>query len=189
MVAAVIPVVEAAVVVIPAAEGAGAVTPVAEGAAAVTPAADMRAHGGLRVLRDRRNPNKARVAMPARAAGQGEAIYLALGDSIPFGLNVNLLPTNPSQPLPTPGEFIGYPEIIGQVEPWLQVLNAACPGETSGSFYIAGAADYGCHSNGPQGQPPFKMWIGLHVSYPGTTQLQYAVQELHDFPERTGPTP
>jgi lysophospholipase L1-like esterase len=56
-------------------------------------------------------------------------------------------------------------------------VNAACPGETSSSFMTPGAPDYGCHSLGPQGQPPFKTWAGLHTDYPGT-QLEFAVSEL-----------
>jgi len=32
-------------------------------------------------------------------------------------------------------------------------------------------------AQGPQGQPPFKGWVGLHTNYPGT-QLEFAVSAL-----------
>jgi lysophospholipase L1-like esterase len=107
--------------------------------------------------------------------------YLALGDSVAFGLDVRLLT---SVPPPKPSQFAGYPEIIGQVAqlPAANLIDAACPGETSASF-IAPVTDltppdYGCNSVGPQGQPPFKGWIGLHAQYPGITQLQFATSQL-----------
>src|ERR1019366_3867907 len=56
--------------------------------------------------------------------------YLALGDSIAFGYD-------PTVVNPTPDKFTGYPEIVAQLEHLLQSkkeVNAACPGETSGSF-------------------------------------------------------
>ncbi|HWB85465.1 MAG TPA: GDSL-type esterase/lipase family protein [Bryobacteraceae bacterium] len=103
--------------------------------------------------------------------------YLALGDSVAFGLDITLL--IPNQPPPPPSAFTGYPEIIAATEHLSpgQEINAACPGETSGSFIKSGVPDYGCNSNGPQGQPPFKTSIGLHTNYPGT-QLDFAVSVL-----------
>src|SRR5579872_6552275 len=97
------------------------------------------------------------------AANESNYTYLALGDSIAYGLNVLLLPPPPftQTPLPTPSQFVGYPEFIGDLLNMTQSgkeVNASCPGETSGSFYVPGAPDYGCHDNGPQGQPPFKTW-------------------------------
>lgn len=101
--------------------------------------------------------------------------YLALGDSVAFGLNPTLL----VPPLPPPSVFVGYPEVIASDEHLLtskKEVNASCPGETSDSFVTPGARDFGCHSAGPQGQPPFKM-LGLHTDYTGT-QLQFAVDQL-----------
>src|SRR5579872_2960162 len=116
------------------------------------------------------------------AANESNYTYLALGDSIAYGLNVLLLPPSPftQKPLPTPYEFVGYPEVISDQLHLAQSkkeVDASCPGETSGSFYVHGAPDYGCHDKGPQGQPPFKTWIGLHTSYPGT-QLDFGVSQL-----------
>jgi lysophospholipase L1-like esterase len=111
------------------------------------------------------------------AANEKNYTYLALGDSVAFGLDVRLLV---NQPLPLPTAFIGYPEIVAQAFQPLSAkkhVNAACPGETAASFMTAGASDLGCHDLGPQGQPPFKTWIGLHTGYPGT-QLEFAVSQL-----------
>jgi lysophospholipase L1-like esterase len=110
------------------------------------------------------------------AANEKNATYLALGDSVAFGLNPTLL----VPPLPPPSVFIGYPEIVAQAFNPLSAkkeLNASCPGETSDSFFKPGVPDYGCHSPGPQGQPPFKTFIGLHTDYSGT-QLEFALSEL-----------
>jgi lysophospholipase L1-like esterase len=116
------------------------------------------------------------------AGNESNDTYLALGDSIAYGLNILLLPPPPftQTPLPTPSQFTGYPEVIANRLHLVnsgKEMNTSCPGESSGSFYIAGAPDYGCHDNGPQGQPPFKTWIGLHTNYPGT-QLDFAVSQL-----------
>jgi len=110
-------------------------------------------------------------------AGKEKPSYLALGDSISFGLNPTLLPTMPGQPLPTPSQFIGYPEVIGSVDSRFNPeVNASCPGETSSSF-LYGPPDNGCNGQGPTGQGPFKPVIGLHTDYSGT-QVAFAVSEL-----------
>jgi lysophospholipase L1-like esterase len=115
------------------------------------------------------------------AANQTDYTYLALGDSVAFGFNPLLFPPfAPIQPLPTPAQFTGYPEIVAQVENMLQSkkeVNAACPGETSGSFINTMAPDNGCNGLGPQGQPPFKTSIGLHTNYTGS-QLDFALSQL-----------
>jgi lysophospholipase L1-like esterase len=120
----------------------------------------------------------AMLATPMLGGNQTNYTYLALGDSIPYGYDPTLF--SPSLPTPTPAQFTGYPEVVAQVEHLLQSkkeVNAACPGETSGSFWIAGAPDNGCNGPGPQGQPPFKTSIGLHTNYTGT-QLGFAVSQL-----------
>jgi lysophospholipase L1-like esterase len=112
------------------------------------------------------------------AANQDNATYLALGDSVAFGLNPLLL-VSLTQPPPA-SKFIGYPEIVAAVvQPFAakSQLNAACPGETSGSFISGAPPHFGCYSTGPQGQPAYKTWAGLHTSY-STSQLQFAVTEL-----------
>src|SRR6185312_17537180 len=60
--------------------------------------------------------------------------YLALGDSVAYGLDVRLLTNTPP---PAPSAFTGYPEVVSAFEHLLtssKEVNASCPGETSGSF-------------------------------------------------------
>jgi hypothetical protein len=85
------------------------------------------------------------------AANESNYTYLALGDSVAFGLNPTLLTATP----PPASIFVGYPEVIAYVQHLYQPgkeVNASCPGETSGSFMFGAAVtDYGCNSSGPQG--------------------------------------
>src|SRR5216684_4227401 len=64
--------------------------------------------------------------------------YLALGDSVSFGFI-----TNAGFEYVNPENFIGFPDYVGQALK-LQTRNAACPGETSGSFLSSTAPDDGC---------------------------------------------
>jgi lysophospholipase L1-like esterase len=102
--------------------------------------------------------------------------YLALGDSIAFGFNPTLFPPfKPPMPVPTPNQFVGYPDSVADTLHLLQSkkeVNAACPGETSGSFLNGNTPDNGC--NGAHG---FKATIGLHTNYDGS-QESFAVSEL-----------
>jgi lysophospholipase L1-like esterase len=117
-------------------------------------------------------------AGPALAGNNSNYTYLALGDSIAFGFDPTLFA--PGLPTPTPAQFTGYPETVASVERLLRSkkkVNAACPGETSGSFISVTAPDNGCNGYGPQGQPPFKTSIGLHTSY-AESQKAFAVSQL-----------
>lgn len=122
-------------------------------------------------------------AAPAVAGNNNNYTYLALGDSIPFGLNALLLPPY-SEQTPTPAAFTGYPEVVAKAENLLESakeVNASCPGETSGSFLNTAVPDYGCNS--PHFQPPaptlppFKSSIGLHTNYTGA-QMDFAELQL-----------
>jgi lysophospholipase L1-like esterase len=96
--------------------------------------------------------------------------YLALGDSIAFGFNPNLAYAEPFT------QFVGYPEATG-VAKSLAVANAACPGETTGSFLDATVPDNGCHSS------PFYFAQGLKVDYQGLpSQMSYALAFLASAP-------
>src|SRR5262245_280443 len=116
-------------------------------------------------------------------AGNDNYTYLALGDSVPFGMNILLLPPYSAQ-LPTPDKFIGYPEFVAAADHLLaskKEVNASCPGETSRSFLDINAVDNGCNS--PHYQPPlppipaFKTSIGLHTNYTGD-QMRFAESQL-----------
>jgi hypothetical protein len=115
----------------------------------------------------------------ASAFADSNYTYLALGDSLPFGMNITLFPPY-SPTVPTPADFIGFPEVAAAAM-HVSVLNASCPGETSGSFLDVTALDNGC--NGPHLVPPpvvnfsFKSSIGLHAAYSGS-QMDFAVSEL-----------
>ena len=119
----------------------------------------------------------------------GNSTYLALGDSVPFGMNVTLLPPY-SQQMPRPADFIGFPSVAAAAMR-VSVLNASCPGETSGSFLNASAPDNGCNSPhivplpSPSLQPvvipPFKTSVGLHVNYSGS-QMDFALAQLKSNP-------
>jgi lysophospholipase L1-like esterase len=109
------------------------------------------------------------TASTSSALGAG-APYLALGDSIAFGFS----PLLPYEPPFT--QFVGYPESAGAAE-GLRVWNAACPGETSGSFLDPAQPDNGCHS------APSYFAQGLHVPYgTATSQIEYATSFLEANP-------
>jgi lysophospholipase L1-like esterase len=89
--------------------------------------------------------------------------YLALGDSIGFGFI-----TQAGFEYVNPDNFIGFPTYVGQALK-LDASNAACPGETTGSFLSATAPDDGCRE--------YRAAVPLHVSY-SSTQLDYAASFL-----------
>ena len=107
------------------------------------------------------------VALFAADSAAGRA-YLALGDSVSFGFI-----TNAGFEYVNPENFIGFPDYVGQT-PELHTSNAACPGETSGSFLSSTAPDDGCRF--------YRSQVPLHVSYT-STQLDFAVSFLKSHPE------
>jgi hypothetical protein len=126
---------------------------------------------------------QALLVAPAFAGNNHNFTYLALGDSVPFGMNVNLVPPL-STVKPTPSEFIGYPETVAALDRLIglnTLINAACPGETSGSFLNVMTKDNGCNSDHLQPPapplPPFKTTVGLHVSYT-EAQMSFAEAQL-----------
>jgi lysophospholipase L1-like esterase len=106
----------------------------------------------------------------------GEPGYLALGDSIAFGY----------RPLPSfadyrnPAAFTAYPEDVARALK-LNLVNAACPGETTASMINTGAPSNGCETNA-RGGPGYRRIAPLHVSYRGS-QLSYAVRYLQLHPD------
>lgn len=97
------------------------------------------------------------------AFANDEEGYLALGDSVAFGFSPIVFASNPTNI----AAYVGYPEVLGE-----EVVNASCPGETSGSF-INGPPDNGCAG--------FRSVAPLHVSYQGT-QLAFAAGFLQTHP-------
>jgi lysophospholipase L1-like esterase len=103
----------------------------------------------------------------ALAAEGARRPYLALGDSVSFGfiMNAGFEYVNPEN-------FVGFPDYVGQALKF-HTSNAACPGETSGSFLSSTAPDDGCRF--------YRSQVPLHVSYP-STQLDFAVSFLKSHP-------
>ena len=109
---------------------------------------------------------------PHTAINEGSS-YLALGDSVTFGYEE-------SQVMPAPNyldasSFTGYPEMFG-AELHLNVVNAACAGETSASLIDATAQSNGCE-NTVGGTTGYRTFFPLHVTYSGS-QLDFAVSYL-----------
>lgn len=94
----------------------------------------------------------------ADAETRGKA--LVLGDSVAFGYIGSA-----GYEYINPENFVGFAD---DLEPLLQVdvTDAACPGETSGSFLSATAIDNGCRR--------FRAAFPLHADFPAT-QLQFAL--------------
>src|SRR4051794_7123206 len=81
---------------------------------------------------------------PAFGGNDKNYTYLALGDSVAFGTLDPKFAGSPSA-----ADFIGYPEVFAGWEHLLQSkkeVNAACPGETSGSFINGLPPDAGCYA-------------------------------------------
>jgi lysophospholipase L1-like esterase len=100
------------------------------------------------------------AAVPASAASEGH-VYLALGDSVPFGFNPLVNPNDASN-------FIGYPEIVAQRLD-VKDVNATCPGEASGGFLSLTGTDNVCR--------PYRAAFPLHVQY-NVSQMDYALRYL-----------
>src|ERR1700747_2912562 len=108
------------------------------------------------------------TAIAASAQGASGPRYLALGDSVTFGFI-----SQAGFEYVNANNFIGFPTYAGQ-DAKLNVINAACPGETTGSFLSFAAPDDGCRQFRTAGAQ-------LHVSY-SSTQLAFALAFLKSHP-------
>jgi lysophospholipase L1-like esterase len=109
------------------------------------------------------------IAVPAaahRSPSQAKSDYLALGDSVTFGMRESN--TLPPPVYSDPASFTGFPEDVGAAL-GLQVANAACSGETSLQLDRTASSALGCV---------------MHVQYTGT-QLHYATAYLKSHPSTT----
>jgi|SRR5215469_2763129 len=109
--------------------------------------------------------NAASAAKPAEAQ---HGPYLALGDSVSFGFI-----THAGFEYLNADNFIGFPKYIGQ-DLRFAVTNAACPGETTGSFLSSSGVDNGCRF--------YRSHAPLHARYT-TAQLDFALAFLAGHPE------
>jgi lysophospholipase L1-like esterase len=112
----------------------------------------------------------AALCLGATVTAQDRRDALVLGDSIAFSyiasVGYDYFYTNP-------GNFIGFPDDLGR-KYHLDVVNAACPGETTGSFLSSTAPDYGCRA--------FRGLYPLHADYK-STQLDFATSYLESHRE------
>jgi lysophospholipase L1-like esterase len=112
---------------------------------------------------------------PASSSAEEPGSYLALGDSVPFGYR-----GGEPDAYSDPDNFIGYPDLVGE-ELDLEVLNLACPGETTASFFDVKAQSNGCEN--AVGSPfGYRTAYPLHVQYdsPDQSQMNLAVQTLEE---------
>jgi lysophospholipase L1-like esterase len=104
------------------------------------------------------------------AGAQDRSDALILGDSVAFSyvssVGYEYFYTHPEN-------FVGFPADLGE-RLGLNVVNASCPGETTGSFMSASAADNGCRA--------YREAFPLHVDYK-STQLAFATRYLAAHPE------
>lgn len=116
------------------------------------------------------------LALPvvaARGATPPQRYYLALGDSIAYGIQ----PTK-SKPGARPSDFrTGYVDVFAarlrKLRPGLRVVNYACPGESTVTF-ARGAC------------PAFSDRIALHDKFRGS-QLKAALTFLREHPNEVSP--
>lgn len=116
------------------------------------------------------------VGLPAQAGddkGKNGGTYIALGDSVPFGFTFAAFP--PAQL----SRYVGYPEMVSGVL-HNNLVNASCPGETSGSLNYVTSADLGCNHSSPFfGGAAWKGTFPMFVQYSaGESQLQFALNQL-----------
>ena len=118
------------------------------------------------------------LVVPAFAANPQPGTYLALGDSVAFGMNPLLFPPYSFQ-TPTSSQFVGFPEAFAKFTnlPATNLVNAACPGETSDSFLDQTKPDLGCNSPRFPGALPFKTSIKPHTVYT-ISQMEFAKAQL-----------
>jgi lysophospholipase L1-like esterase len=103
------------------------------------------------------------TAAAEERGGERRTRYLALGDSVAFGFIAQA-----GFAYGNPDNFVGYPDYAARML-HSDLVNAGCPGETTGSFLSLSAPDNGCAA--------FRKSSPLHVGY-GLTQLDFATNYL-----------
>ena len=115
----------------------------------------------------------ATLVASARGTTAPQSYYLALGDSIAYGIQ----PTK-TKPDARPSDFhTGYVDVVAarlrKLSPGLQVVNYGCPGESTMTFSRGGC-------------PAFADRIKLHDAFLGS-QLDAALAFLHAHPGEVSP--
>ncbi len=104
--------------------------------------------------------------------------YLALGDSVSFGYQEPQVVPRPD--FTKASSFLGWPDHAGRALR-LNVVNLACPGETSASLIDTSAQAFGCLNTAGDTNIAYRRLFPLHVKYSGS-QLSYAVSYLRKHP-------
>ena len=118
------------------------------------------------------------VAAPSSASPEwSPPTYLALGDSVPFGFHNS--PFTVGSPewftyYTDPAAFSSYANDVAR-DRHLRLLNASCPGETTGSYQDPAKEIYKCE--GPTG---YRTLFPLHVDYGMKAQQKYADRVLRN---------
>jgi lysophospholipase L1-like esterase len=103
------------------------------------------------------------------AAGENKGSVLVLGDSVAFGYIASV---GPDYFYTHSENFVSFADELGKLL-HLDVVNASCPGETTGSFLSATAPDNGCRA--------YRGAYPLHAGYQ-TTQATFALEYLAIHP-------
>src|SRR5271170_4943141 len=104
------------------------------------------------------------IGMTASAKDR-DARALVLGDSVAFAYIASA-----GHAYINPDNFVGFSNYLdGELQ--LDVADAGCPGETTGSFLSSTAPDNGCRA--------YRAAFPLHVAY-GSTQAQFATRFLQE---------
>lgn len=125
------------------------------------------------------------ASAPSRAApAPAAATYLALGDSLAYGMQIGKLKDQMAAGSVQASSFdTGYVDVFAAglraASPGLRVVDLGCPGETTASF-IAGPCAYAATGK-PFGTTP----LPLHMGYPGA-QLAAATDYLSSHPGEVG---
>jgi lysophospholipase L1-like esterase len=104
------------------------------------------------------------------AAAEQRRDALVLGDSVAFSYVASV---GFEYFYTSPDNFIGFPDRLGSMLE-LNVVNASCPGETTGSFLSSTAPDNGCRG--------YRGLFPLHVDYK-SSQLAFATAYLKSHRE------
>jgi lysophospholipase L1-like esterase len=144
---------------------AAALNPTSKKPAATKPARKKPAH---------KKPAPKKPAITPKTPITPGSTYLALGDSVTFGYEEAQVVPAPNYS--DPSSFPGYPEQFGSAL-HLNVVNAACPGETSASLIDASAQSNGCENTPGHGNVGYRTLHPLHVNYTGS-QLAFAISYL-----------
>ena len=110
---------------------------------------------------------------PSSSSAPEPGVYLALGDSVPFGFRGGA-----TAEYQDADNFVGYPVLVGE-QLGLEVVNASCPGETTASFLDTKAQSNGCDNSLDSGFG-YRTAYPLHVLYESVdqSQLDFAVHTL-----------